>query len=260
MKKTFFLIFLFLIGALSFFSLREEFIPEKGDLLLTYPRSGTNWTIGVLQAFSKRPVRFIHKPQLKQHLGLNRLAVPIDESLPILYRTHSVTNAVKKLNQSQFRLLFTLRNYKECLVKEGQFTEKQFLEAVRLRDPLVEMYFENLRFFDQGWKNPETKHLIVYEEVISNPERVILDLLTFFKENLALFPEFFQNYSEWNEKMLSSYHGQHEKKGPSSQNQPIFHTQAFSKETLVEVDALLQERYPDLFEKYLKRYLLVQNT
>lgn len=245
------------LAGLSFglFSFKQQdCLPESGDLLLTFPRSGTNWTIGVLQTLTKRPVRFLHKPTLKEHLGVNRLGFETDESLPVIYRTHTLYKGIKELDQSQFRLLFTLRNYKECIVKEGKYDAEEFLEAFRSNNDLVEQYFDNLRFFDSGWSDPKTKHLLVYEEIISDPEKVVIDLLKFLGESLDGVPNFFENYEEWNQKMLSSYHEQHKDRGPPSNNQPLFHSKSFPKEVVEEVDGLVQSRFPDLFEKYLKRY------
>lgn len=253
MKKVC-LLLLLLGGLYSILKMYITPIPTEGDLLLTYPRSGTNWTIGVVQALLKRPVRFIDQPYLKEHPGVNRLKIELDETLPTLYRSHYVDKIVKQIDQSHFRLLFTLRNYKECIVKELQLSADQLLEGFRKRDRKVEMYFDNLRFFESQWHNPKTRHLIVYEEMIKDPKTAVTNLLAFLGENSAGVPAFFEGYEEWNKKMLTSYHEQHADRGPPSNNDPRFHSKNFPKEVLREIDALVEARWPDLWETYLKRY------
>lgn len=247
----FFVVFgaVFAIGAK-----KPAFVPKRGDLLMTFPRSGTNWTVGILTSLCKRPVRFIKNPNNDESLGVNRLEVDVDDSLPTVYRSHFLEPGIKRLKQSKFRLMFCLRNYKECIVKHHQFNAQEFLDAIRDRHPKVDKYFEDLQFFDSGWKNPKTKHLILYEEIISKPRKCVEELLLFLGESLKPVPEFFEHYDEWNEKMLASYHEQHGKLGPPSNNEPIFHSKDFPKEVLREVDRIIQERYPDLWEKYLYRY------
>jgi hypothetical protein len=243
---------LFIVSTGSLFGFTEKNDSKNKDVLLTYRRSGTNWTVGVLQAICKRPFRYLDEPDVKEHIGLNRLGVEIDETLPFFYRTHEVSEALKKIKGSKSRLVCTLRNYKECIVKEGQFNAEEFLDAIRQEKPVVKDYFDNLYFFDRTWKN--AKFLIVYEEIISNPKKVVIDLLNFLGESLEGVEEFFENYAEWGDLMLSSYHNQHKDKGPASNNAPIFHSRSFPKEILCEVDRMIQKRYPDLFEKYLKVY------
>lgn len=235
-----------------------DFVPEEGTLLLTYPRSGTNWTIGILQAKCQRPVRFLDHPDLTNCLGVNRLRFKIDNRLPVIYRSHSVTDQVKEINQPSFSLILTLRNYKECIVKENQFTAERFLIAVLKNEKCVSQYFRNLEFFESEWKNPETKHLIVYEEILSNPRKVVISLLTFLGEDISGVPEFFEHYDDWNEAMLASYHKQHAKKGPASNNDPLYHSKDFPKKLLIQVDAIIKKRYPHLWDKYLKRYAETQ--
>lgn len=258
MKKIGFVCLMFLLSIYSLDSVQTDSLEKRSGetaskkteaILLTYPRSGTNWTIGILQALCKRTVRWIDNRGT-----VNRLDFEIDESLPIVYRTHGVNQRLVKLKQSSYSLIFTLRNFKECVIKETKYTAEEFVAGLLENDPQITKYFDNLEFFDSGWKNPETKHMIVYEEMIQNPQDTIISLLTFLGESLEKVPEFFEHYDEWNAEMLASYHRQHRRKGPSSQNQPLFHSIDFSKESLIAMDKAVQERYPILWEKYLKRY------
>lgn len=186
--------------------------------------------------------------------GVNRLKVEVDESLPIVYRCHHFNPSEHELDQSRFRLMVTLRNFKECIVKDCRYNAEQFLNAVRQDDFRVKRYFDMLYFFDSGWQDPATKHLILYEEIISNPRKCVEELLLFLGEGLENVPAFFEHYDEWNSEMLASYHKQHAYLGAPSNNQPIFHSKDFPKEVLLEVDEIVRERHPDLWEKYLYRY------
>lgn len=256
MKKFFPLVILmisiFLVGAKN-----PPSQSVKSAILLTYPRSGTNWTIGILQRLCKRPVYYLGtKDFSKKTLGLNRLGFEIDESLPHIYRIHKLNSNLLNLDQSQFSLLFTLRNFKECIIKRNQYTADQFLKAILDNDHNASFYFDNLRFFDSGWKDPKTKHIIIYEEMIlTNPQKGVTSLLKFLGEDVTGVPEFFEkHYQEWNRNMLNSYHIQHAKIGPPSNNEFIFHSKDFPKKLLRQVDVAIQKRYPDLWNKYLKRY------
>lgn len=250
-KIGFSIVFLIICFSLS---LAANPSPRKEVILLTYPRSGTNWTIGILQALCKRPVRFLTNPTYTESLGLNRLGFEVDESLPFVYRSHTASRAVRALDQNSFALVFTLRNFKECIVKQGQFDADQFLDAVLNNNRKVSQYFKNLRFFDSGWKNPETKHLVIYENIVLNPKDEILSLLNFLGEDTSKVPAFFENYDQWNQEMLASYHEQHATMGPPSNNELIFHSKSFPKDLLLKVDQIIKERHPYLWKKYLMQY------
>lgn len=258
MRKLLFTTFFLVLNCFLLEASLPECVPNKeGVLLLTYPRTGTNWTIGILQTLCQRPVRFLD-PKIGHPLGENRLGFKVDERLPFVYRSHKVTDKARSLNVPSYSLICTLRNYKECIVKENKYSCEQFVKAVLNNEASVSNYFDNLVFFDSVWKNPQTKHLAVYEEIVLNPQKQITSLLTFLGEDLSGVPKFMDNYETWNKAMLSSYHEQHARRGPPSNNELIFHSKDFPKDQLMIVDKVIKARYPQLWDKYLKRYAEAQ--
>lgn len=258
----FFFSFLFSLNLTSSQPLIDISKPEKiegAEFLLTYPRSGTNWVMTLLQILIKKPVRNANNPTKSTGLVLNRLNLPIDENKSILYRTHRVTTYLRKINPTKNKLLLVLRNYKECIVRQEKCTPESFFSIIiENKNPLIH-YLDNLIFFDQ-WKDKNTKLLIYYEDLIHKPYETIEKLLVFFEERSVNVEDFFANYDHWKNQCLFSYIEQTSedlnKNGHTSSNgdKEVFHSKDFSPEIIQAADRHISKNYPELWKKYLKKY------
>ncbi|MFW9880575.1 MAG: sulfotransferase domain-containing protein [Candidatus Thorarchaeota archaeon] len=175
---------IFFLCSLSFLYTQQKFIDlskpkeivEK-EFLLGCKRSGNNWTIAILQILIGKPVRTVKNPEFENYGGFNRLGLDLDQTKSILYRTHNIYPELRQIDQSKNKLIFIIRNYKECLVRGFKYTAKELYSVVLGDKAGFKHYIENLQFYE-NWKD-ETKFIIFYEDLIFKPQETIKKLLAF---------------------------------------------------------------------------------
>jgi Sulfotransferase domain len=227
---------------------------ENAEIFLGYPRSGNNWTMAILQITTQRRILPIHSYDIKFSHVLYSLNFKTNPNKPILYRTHGVHPIMRQINHSKNKLLFILRNYKECIVRECGYDDKELKNSVLTNTGGFQMYINDLIFFDRDWKDSSTKMMIYYEDLISKPRETIEKLLTFFNEPLDNLDDFFDNYDYWKDLVLTKYHEVHNKVPSSGGDKKVFHSKDFSARKLKKIDSHIKETYPDLWAKYLSVY------
>jgi len=218
---------------------------KNKTFLLSFPRSGRNWTVGILQAFFKRPV------EPTGRFGKNRLSINL-EGEPIVYITHQVEH-LKEIVQKNNNLILLLRNYKECITSHRKLTESLFVSnLLNSKHAFMERYVNVLKLYDE-WEGK--KLLIFYEDLISDPLKNILKIVNFFDDKLKLKPEeFFKNYDYYRSTVYNSYSNQWGYKFRSDGFSAIHHSKNFSENNHIIIDKFIMESYPYLWDKYLKRY------
>ncbi len=237
----------------------KPFDPNEGGqhFLLTFPRSGTNIASCYVQSIAKKPIWFIDQPKPYCHAN-NRLNLQLDYSKTPIYRSHEA-EPLQGLNKQGNKLLFLLRNYKECVhrknhMKNGKHpSNEEFKNLFVDTHPSVKNYIDNLTTYDH-W-DPANRLLIFYEDLIANPLEQVEKILAFFGEPIPEFvnEEFLQSVSG---EALEDYHEQHRKTGGShSKGKDLeFHSKQIPTEYLVEIDERMETQYPHLWEAYLNRY------
>lgn len=245
--------FLFLLYTLfTFFSPAEI---TNSTFFLGYPRSGNNWTMAILQILTHRPIKDIQFQKRKVYSQvLSPLDLPIDSSRPMLYRTHKVLPLLENADPSKNQLLFILRNFKECIVRECGYDPVQLENSILTESGGFKQYIDDLIFFDSGWKNETTKHLIYYEELISEPRQTIEKLLAFFDEKPSNLNDFFENFESWRQLVITKYSEVHTTMPSSNGDKKVFHTKDFPPEALQKIDRYIETKYPELWNKYLSIY------
>lgn len=231
----------------------EEII--NSEFLLTFPISGTNLTIGSIQAITRKPVLLIKKQWRVSHPGVNRLELDLNFDKLVLYRTHIGGGFFDKINQDKNKLLVVLRNYKECIPRACQYSEAEFKHAVLSEEGGFCHYIRNLRCFDR-WKNPDTKLLIYYEDLILDLRGNVEKILQFLGEDITQMDQVFEDEKSFREKLIQLYRKQCPVKDAwsSGGDKLIYHSRNFKNESLIEMDVHIQKNYPNLWKKYLKRY------
>ena len=232
---------------------------ESREVLLTYPKSGTNLTICTLQILTGKPARTHAQLGTNNDLiGTNRLKLNLDQTKTPLWRTHEASR-IRNLDPNTSKLLFVIRNYKECIMKRQKenislnFSPTQLRNCIVNSDAEFNHYIDNLNFYN-SWPNDETKLIIYYEDLISQPRVEICKILDFFGEQDADVDGFFANYDYWAKRILDSYIKQRGAQHSSGGNKAIYHSKDFPISILQEIDQSVQVRYPVLWEKYLNRY------
>ena len=228
------------------------------EVILTYPKSGTNLTICTIQILTRRPVEYYTQAMT------NRLQLELDRTKTPLWRSHEA-KYIRNLDPNTSKLLLVIRNYKECIVRkvlqmdDPSFTPSKLRNCVVNNEADFRQYMDNLSYYN-AWPNDETKLIIYYEDLISQPRVEISKILDFFGEQDADVDGFFADYDTWMQKIMNSYKKQHGTQYSSGGNKEIYHSKNFPVSILQEIDQSIENRYPELWEKYLNRYRTVPNT
>lgn len=231
---------------------------EKQYFFLTFPRSGTNLTSCYIQATTGIPIWFLNQVSSRA-ISNNRLGIKLDYSKKPLFRTHT-TEKLQGLNTNGNKLLFVLRNYRECIHRRVTTydTNESFKNLFLSNEEVVQQYIENLTAYD-AW-DPLNRLMIFYEDLISNPVKEVAKILTFLEEP---FPDFLDEgfLAAVSKKTLESYHQQHIGTGGSHSKgkDPDYHSKQLPIEYIHEIDAAMEATVPTLWEKYLKRYQFSEN-
>jgi hypothetical protein len=221
---------------------------------LSYARSGTNLTSCYLQYLTGKPIKFLFDEN--SFLAENRLNVPIDYSKPILYRTHFPRD-LKKIDKKNNKLLYILRNCKECIFRHNYkqlASPEEYRDMFKEDDVIIREYMEGLEIYDQ-WE-PSLRLLVHYEDLLTDPMTVVTQILNFFEEPILrdLSSDLLEQISA---QALASYDKQHRaiSGGSHSKGQDLlYHTKNLPHTILREIDSTLAENYPGLWKKYLQRY------
>lgn len=262
--KIFFVLILspvVLLHSISRLDLSDPAGTVNKEFFLSFPNSGTNLTVGLLQALTKKPVRSTLGDPNKVSRHVNRLNLELDNSKLTLYRLHGKRKGqlafLRSIDHNKNKLLLILRNPKECIVRHFEYSEKDFMNSVISESGGYKFFIENLKLFD-SWGNQKTKLVIYYENLITNPRREMIKVLDFFEESHSNLDNIFTNLEGITGKILESYQTSRcvKKRARmfSGGNQSIYHSRNFSKENMQIVDEYISSTYPNLWNKYLKRY------
>ncbi len=254
--------FISFICILACFSLQELSSSQKWafdakahahQFLLTYPRSGTNLMSCYIQSLTAQPIHWIEQPDAR--ISDNRLGIPLDYTKTIIYRDHGQLN-LSAWNKNQNQLLLVVRNYKESLHRANILflkNPKDFLALFIQPSAALEDYTRNLMTY-HNW-DPAYRLLVYYEDLIQNPVEEMCRVLDFFGEEV---PDFLttEYLKEVSLQALESYHIQHLPSGGShSKGEDLeYHTKQLPEEIVQTIDACMEQKYPLLWQQYLKRY------
>lgn len=232
---------------------------ESREVLLSYPRSGRTLTRNLIQILTRKPVRRAGELVTKSKLGFD-----LDQKKVPLWPEHD-SKFLPKLDPNTSKLLIIIRNYKECIVRHekqetgSDFTASQLRNCILNNHDQIRQYIGNLMYYDT-WPNDETKLLIFYEDLIKQPEVEIPKIMDLLGENDVDLDSFFANYEDWTAKILNVYKKNQGTQYSSSGNKDIYHSKNFPVNILQEIDQSIENSYPELWEKYLKRYQTVPST
>jgi hypothetical protein len=250
----FFAPMLFAEFSIPTFLTRADAAQARGQhFLLTYARSGTNLTSCYLQYLTGKPIKFLFDENT--FLAENRLNIPLDYSKPILYRTHYAKD-MKKIDNRNNKLLYVLRNFKECILRHNYLqikSSEEFQNLFKKNDVIVRDYMKGLEIYND-WE-PSMRLLVHYEDLLTDPVSTMAQILAFFEEPIPAHLTA-ASLKEINAKTLASYHKQHKNVGGSHSKGEdlLYHTRDFPLDVLRDIDASVESNYPVLWTNYLKKY------
>ena len=225
--------------------------------LLRAPCSGSHWFFYLTNTLFEKNILTDGKRYLKEFppkAGGNISAAhnPYD----LHFRSKSYKNE---------RLIVLVRNYRECMLRNYRLAENVKNEILyqasynRLAlhpdwvfNLRMNHYFHNLRVFEL-W-NPEKRLMVYYEELLTNPRKVISQIAAFIGESSKQdeIDQFVENLEEHSQKSLAIYEGTYisHSKGKSL----LHHSEKIGRKESRKLDQLVRKHFPYFLRKYLSAY------
>lgn len=207
--------------------------------IISYPRSGNTYTRYLVEFLTERPTK---DAMAKKIVSREQESMIYKGDDYVAYKRHDFQGV-----EPDDRLVFILRNYKECLVRhnkgkrvlDNEFFRKQSGNEDGTYCGLLKRYHEH-----QG-----EKMLIYYEDLITAPAFTTSVLRDFFNVSDKRYTEYLKDVSEHSKMALKTY--------PKSQTQgksAIHHSKELDKWTKKSIDSLIKKHQPILWNEYLDRY------
>lgn len=224
---------------------------SKECILLSYPRCGNTWfrqAIEYITNIETWPT--VSGEEFREQNNLNNLR----KDYYILRKEHSLYDdevdtidaIVEKENiYRKSKLILLLRNYRDVITRHRSDQEginKLLTEFHDASNRNIFNYMENLIEFD-NW--PENKRLLIYYEDLMETPKEAFNRAIDFLECESNLQKFYDNY----DKVFSS-----SKKSYTKRHESYYNNRNIIPINATEWDSCLKEKYPELFEKYLKRY------
>ena len=223
-------------------------------LLISYPRSGTNWIRYVIEYLTQKPT----PGETRLIRGNNKFYRAINGDF-VIDRAHNGEFIIEK----HTKVLLILRNYKECLIR--QFKNKwnnypsiqSFLEDETLHTP-CNWYMSNIKAFNQYSGD---KKLLYFEDMIEKPLQFIDDLVEFLNLPTKRLANLKENLTDHQKTSVGLYtkRGKESFTNGKKENLKI-HSSSLSQSQLYEFDNYYLSNFRELTNLYLARYLEPKST
>lgn len=219
--------------------------------IFSFPGSANTWMRYCLEYLTQRPsfARFDGgRHPVDMPLGLIA-HFPIDMDKAPLEKVHSPSDILAaKGDIEKSWLIFIVRNPKEALARH--FSNKELSNFVNFGNMTQQMetYFDNIQTF-HNW-DPSKRILIYYEDLITFPQEALTAVLQFMQEPIGGIVEFMRDYS--NHKKIGLAIKERLSHNFTNGEGVIFHSNKLTKQSRETIDKFITERYPLLWEIYLK--------
>lgn len=217
-------------------------------LLITYPRSGTHFLCYLLEFLSKKPTGgTIGDILIPRNSGENNFVV-------------ITTHKGFKVINDYYKVILLIRNYKECLLRnlkkhwnnraDHPERVKAFMEGVR-NDQAPRSFMRNIEAFDEH--NAE-KILIYYEDLVSNTAVEIHRLIDFLDLPTEYLKELLDNIDLHRRSSVFFYDRKENSATKGDVGKLTYHSRDLSPGEKRGFDEYYETHYPEIYEKYLRRY------
>ena len=234
-------------------------------LLCSYPRTANTWVRYAIETM-------FSSPTIGPGGGFHRGSLPYNnykELLKLVDREFNLPIRKSGLNRDKVLIkvhylswiknrdmptILILRDYKECIpshVSRGGFSGN-FLETLRFILGSESYYFENIRLFDSLCKR---KLVLYYEDIVKYPKREFLKIATFLDVDSQNVGQFVDNIAEHKKQVLSFYKEIGKTTSITSGNHLNHFASEWTEDQIKIVDSSVKYYYPDIYKKYLYRYM-----
>ena len=222
--------------------------------LLSYPRSGNTWMRYCLEYIYNQPTEGESKNNIDDAAVLSRLDPHhrYDTKRPVAIKRHRV----RPSDDTAKFLILIVRNYKEVIVRQNIEHQDDDFRFDLVTQPVSKCgfgYMEVLQEFDY-WRGERL--IIYYEDLITKFSDTITKVVDTIGIPINNSEDLIVRYDYHKKRSLSNYDNFKNDKSLTmgDKNKTIYHSKQLSGNQKARWDKSLQERYPLLFEKYLKRY------
>jgi len=205
-------------------------------LLVSFQRSGTNWTRYVIEFLTKR--RTPGHPKL------------VETGRFVIDRAHEGYAVMHKHK----RVILVLRDYKECIIRDRgrEFDSARSVEAFLRNSDGVEQYCKNIEAFD---RHRGDKLLIYYDNLLTNPELEIKKIAAFFDAPQERFEELLERLDYHKKQSIAFYELNKKSITGGAQSKLKWHAaQKLDDAGQAAFDSYFEKRLKNLYKKYLSRY------
>jgi FkbM family methyltransferase len=242
---------------------RKRMGTTRNTILLSYPRSGNTWLRYCVEFLTKRLTKGYDSPGISIEDGLGKLVdIGVDCSKPpIAYKRHGYTPKEKNsYDMDNDNLILLLRNYKECIVRHvmgiRDYDRTFYSQTQGYIDGKLD-YIGCLQIFE-AWRGK--KLLIYYEDLLRDPEPELVRMLGLLEVDKTYLSDLVDNIDFHKKQSVNLYSGNKQTRVAQSYtqgdpNKLLFHSKSLADKQKRAWDQHLEDTYPDITRKYLKRYI-----
>ncbi len=216
--------------------------------ILSVQRSGVHW-LGycINQLTSRFVVSVDSKAYNKLETNFTRKKLPI-------YTHHIHKRVASFKNLEKQKIIFLVRNYKETLIRNfGRMDKIRHVLNHSETEP-SKIVVPHLELYDKHPK--ENRCLVYYEDLLLNPKKTLLNVLEFLGEPSDRLEKFISNLEVHKQYVISLYNSKFHGPSKSGGADLLYHSKKFDRKDLTEIDNIIKNLNPEIFEKYLKRFIL----
>ena len=208
-------------------------------LLVSYPRSGTNWVRYIVECISGCPTP-----------GEERLVSGDNYFLDRAHRAYPVMKLYKKV-------LLIVRDYRECILRHKQDVWSDYPDVVALltdetHEHPPSWYIQNIQAFD-AFKGE--KVLIYYENLLKEPVEAITKLSAFLRLDPARTRSFLEDIETEFQNSVDAYTRLVHTSETALTKDISFHAKTkLNPDQVEQFDEFYFSRYPDIANRYLSLY------
>ena len=208
-------------------------------LLVSYPRSGTNWIRYIVEYISECPTP-----------GQKRLISGTNYYIDRAHRAYPTM-------RFYFKVVLLIRDYRECILRHHEDIWRDYPDVAALltdeglKQP-ASWYIKNIEAFDafEG-----AKLLIYYEDLLGKPEETITELSAFLGLEQRKTRSFLEDIDVHFHNSVKAYtRGRHSSQTSSTKDIGFHAKTKLTTSLIKEFDEFYFSRFPDLAYNYLYRY------
>ncbi|MEX0961849.1 MAG: hypothetical protein WDZ28_03220 [Simkaniaceae bacterium] len=225
---------------------------ESKIFLLSNAKSGANLISCSLASILRRPIGY--GPGRVAPTESNRIKIDFISNNPFWYTTHNVS-IIQNAPPCYKKLVLLIRNPKELLFRWFDISCPE-----DLHEPRIESYLNNFFLKYRVFKNwdPQNRFHVYYEDAITDLNDTLSKLIDFINPSTPVsWDDYISNQETYLDQIRTSYikhrggiSGESSISGPKI----IHYTEGKDRKLLRYIDKLLEDRDPEIWNKYLKRF------